>query len=536
MPLVLVGSYWWFFALYGLNPTDDGFVLAQSWRILGGEAPHTDFTSPRPVGSGLLHLPEVLTPAGMLALDRLVVVLQLFWIAVASLQLFRNRRWAITPLESLLLVTSAFLLSSGTWPIMAWHTIDGLFIGLTAFWVATRAPEKGLYRQLQWPVVWLLSGFAPLVKQGFAVVPVLVISLVLVRRQWRPWVTFPLMILPGILYLLWVGGEVDTVRSQLYSGSASELLLPWNLLLDTALTRMGLVAGVAAVLAFAVSVWGRESTAWVRRFLAVALVATPALVVGVQERFSIAGSWSYVVVLVLVVTGLLSVRTVDRLMHLVLVLGITYASCMSWGVTAPSLMAGPVFGLAVVLLLDRPPAQASGSRTFALALLLVAIASAVLPARAMLVYREPPRAQLTATVDLPQLRLIRMSPQTATYVASAATCLERFPASRAAILPDGPGLYPLLGLHSPWHTDWWLTVEYPPDHQQRVADAVRGLSSSTDWLVLGQTWPAEALGSIPVEALTEPGPHLNAEVDALLQSLPGQAVTCHSFVGKYERG
>jgi len=39
----------------GFNPTDEGVVLAQSWRIINGETPHQDFISIRPAASGYLH-------------------------------------------------------------------------------------------------------------------------------------------------------------------------------------------------------------------------------------------------------------------------------------------------------------------------------------------------------------------------------------------------------------------------------------------------------------------------------------------------
>src|SRR6266850_1768570 len=48
------------FSWMGLIPTDDGFVMAYSRRLLEGEVPHRDFVSIRPLGSPLLHLPCVL--------------------------------------------------------------------------------------------------------------------------------------------------------------------------------------------------------------------------------------------------------------------------------------------------------------------------------------------------------------------------------------------------------------------------------------------------------------------------------------------
>jgi len=32
-------------ARFGFNPTDQGFILAQSWRLLHGEIPHADIVS-----------------------------------------------------------------------------------------------------------------------------------------------------------------------------------------------------------------------------------------------------------------------------------------------------------------------------------------------------------------------------------------------------------------------------------------------------------------------------------------------------------
>jgi hypothetical protein len=40
----------------GFNPTDEGFVLAGSYRILHGQVPHLDFISPRPAGSLVIHV------------------------------------------------------------------------------------------------------------------------------------------------------------------------------------------------------------------------------------------------------------------------------------------------------------------------------------------------------------------------------------------------------------------------------------------------------------------------------------------------
>src|SRR6266498_2935031 len=47
---------------FGFHPTDQGFVLGQSWRLLHGEIPHRDLISARPLGSAALHVVDFLLP------------------------------------------------------------------------------------------------------------------------------------------------------------------------------------------------------------------------------------------------------------------------------------------------------------------------------------------------------------------------------------------------------------------------------------------------------------------------------------------
>src|SRR5437763_16808850 len=58
------------FSWMGFTPTDEGFTLAHSRRILDGQVPHRDFIIIRPFFSPLLHVPEVL-----------VVVDYIFWLS-----------------------------------------------------------------------------------------------------------------------------------------------------------------------------------------------------------------------------------------------------------------------------------------------------------------------------------------------------------------------------------------------------------------------------------------------------------------------
>jgi hypothetical protein len=65
------------FGRLGFNPTDDGYMLAYSHRLLRGEMPHRDFSSPAPVGSPLRHLLDWALPLPLLEASRLVAVVEM---------------------------------------------------------------------------------------------------------------------------------------------------------------------------------------------------------------------------------------------------------------------------------------------------------------------------------------------------------------------------------------------------------------------------------------------------------------------------
>src|SRR3989339_1658329 len=62
----------------GFNPSDDGVILAQSYRLINGEIPHKDFISIRPVFSGILHTIHFYSPLALEVSARWFVFFQYF--------------------------------------------------------------------------------------------------------------------------------------------------------------------------------------------------------------------------------------------------------------------------------------------------------------------------------------------------------------------------------------------------------------------------------------------------------------------------
>jgi hypothetical protein len=535
--LVLAAVFWWFQGLHGFNPTDDGFVLGQAWRVLHGEVPHQDFTSPRPVGSALMHIPEVLLPVGMLAIGRLIVVLQFLAVAAASIGVLTSGLTRVSSFQRFSLMAIAFLLNVGVWPLMQWHSLDGLFLGLGAVWLASRPAGRWVSDPIRWTAVWLLAGVAPLMKQGFLVVPVLVAAIAWRSGRRGAFGYAPLLVVPGLLYGLWVG---PVALQQLHGGTSQELLEPIGSLVAVAVAPQGLFAVLLVVLAL-VGIRSARPASMLTFVIGGLALVSPTLLMAYQESLALSGTWPYVATLTLIVMIALTVRQVDVALSAGALLVMGFAVSMSWGVPGPGLLAGSYLAAALLLFWRRVTQEAPQQHQKPMALtpllmcVLAAVLALVVDARATSVYREGPAEVLTASFDAPQFAWIRMSSQTAAYLGEVQECLDSYPASHTALLPDNPGLYPLLGLRNPFHVDWWLPAERTTDHSARTARAVSRLNEDGDWLVLFQSFDASKLSMMRPNAVGLSGsPYAHAEDDrGVLRDLEGEAVTCGPFTGEY---
>ena len=114
-------------------PLDEGFITSQSLRLLRGEVPHAAFVTPRPVFSGVLHIFDVLLPTPLFLTSRVIAAMQVvvYTVALAGVCLrLPLARW--TPVWTLA-VSAAVFVNIGRFPLMAWHTIDGLISAPLAF-------------------------------------------------------------------------------------------------------------------------------------------------------------------------------------------------------------------------------------------------------------------------------------------------------------------------------------------------------------------------------------------------------------------
>lgn len=540
-PTVLILVFWWTQALYGFNPSDDGFILAQSWRLVHGEIPHVDFTSPRPLGSAFIHAPFVMFPIGMLAVSRLFVVFQFFWIAKMSMKIvFRESELERTFIGfSLTAVT--FLINIGTWPIMAWHTLDGIFVGVTAIALAKINIEKSQNRILYWIIPLLLAGIAPLIKQGFAVVPILMLLWIIVAKTKNliPWAG--LMLLPGVLFLIVTIQTPGGLLSQLHSGSKRELLEPVNTFAN------GLRSGgfISLTTALVVTLFGSLMIS--RRSPKLALLGSIlsiaiAIRISVLQDFSMFTFWADCFVLINLFLLLAFCRDLIEWVKHGSILALAFAAALSWGVSNPSIFGGSLL-LAAISLTHSLNRKSSVFKSISSSVISAVVAGVVVltsvfmfQTRSRNMYVEPPREELAFSVDLPQFKFIRMSKNSAEYLNSIQFCLAKYPAETLVVLPDGPGLYPLLNNVNPFDSDWWLGAERVPDKEQRDLITVQELNDRDNWLVLVQSYFVFDLAKMPSEyvSLKRDMFFHDSSDSKVFDSLEGDLVACNSFTGKHK--
>ncbi len=210
IPLIAHFRYSWM----GFNPTDDGFILAYSRRIIEGQIPHLDFISIRPVGSPLLHLPFVLWGGDYTFwTSRLFVWFEfgvIAWVWTNLLSDFRRRPF--DAIEKLVFGIIIFCMTVGNFPIMAWHTIDGILLSSVGLYLVLKGASWGKI------IGYFLIGLAYLCKQNFGAVSIAALILLGDWRNWKYWIA---VAGPGIIYgaYLLMAGALGAAMSQMTSQS-----------------------------------------------------------------------------------------------------------------------------------------------------------------------------------------------------------------------------------------------------------------------------------------------------------------------------
>ncbi|WP_410671050.1 hypothetical protein [Amycolatopsis sp. cmx-4-68] len=549
---------------FGFHPSDQGFILAQAWRVLHGEVPHADIISARPLGSAVLHVADFAVPMPLFFGSSFLSMIEIVVATIAFAALVTRRRVLGWGPGMTAMVAAASLINLNAFPLMAWHTVDGIALTACGAWAldAGLSGDRALARRGG----LVLLGCAVFVKQSFALAAVIGVLWLLLHpatragalrtaRWWRRLVLDLLALgAPGLAYVAWVslGGGFAEMVEQLTGGvpAYGERLLGLWLEDPEVLTRapvreLSFFAAIAVVL-LAVRLPGDRLGAAGRAASWVLVLAGAAAVVWtvVDGRFTGSSRWADVLWWIVAVSVPVNAAVRRRVPWAgLLVLATGFMTSLSWGNDTPTLLTGTLALTALLLLSHLVPPRPRLARRWVTAtagLTAVAVCGWVVVARHdQAAYLDLGHDQLTADLGdvSPAMAGIRTNPSTFTYVRQIRDCLDRFPAPRTAVLPDNAFAYPAFGVRNPFPLEWPLPLEIVGDAPARMLETADALDREGGYLVLFQTVPTRLLatgGPVPAEvpADTPVFTYLGLE-KAIQDRLTGQVVTCGSFVGKY---
>jgi hypothetical protein len=269
------------FSKYGFNPTDDGFVLAGSRRILNGEIPHKDFIWIRPTGSLYLHAPFVAFGGDYtLLLSRFFVWFELA-VTAWMWTLIITRRFDVfsNPLHRGALALAAFVFSSHVFPPMAWHSTDAMMFASIGLVLCMGRNDRIRF------LGYMVLGSSILFRQNFVVMPIAALFLLDDWKKLRYWIA---VAVPGALLLAYLtaNGALSDFLAQMTASSGEDPF--WTGIgkyIKNAGTWIGLIVGFLATLVFQ----GRpgilrtaETSVWLRPVAIASLLLIPITSFGIM--------------------------------------------------------------------------------------------------------------------------------------------------------------------------------------------------------------------------------------------------------------
>lgn len=495
--LLLLALIWDIPASDGFNPSDDGVILAQSYRLLQGEIPHLDFISIRPVGSAILHLPAFFFPGALEMTARWFVLIQYLVYSLIWAWIFYRLLPAAHQKPAILIFLSvvAYLLNQNHYNLFPWTTIDALFLFSLALL---------FYTYKRFVPALLLAAWAALCRQTF-MVPFgllgLAIAWPLIRQ--RRW--FPLLLamgaaaLPFMLYLLVLirfGAVTDwlsqmTGRTELWE---TGFLRFWNAFWDGPFIFLWLLILALTLYERMVmdkSLRGTESVFGVLLFIISMLV--PAL----PAHLFI---WSFALFwmgwLLLIRTWVAaSPSSLSKPAAWVLLLA--WTSAISLGDNAPVFATGLLAIAGFALVFSTPDIRIRPYLIYA-ALLPLTVWS--LYAQKNNNYRDRRATELTHTAGevFSGLGSIRTNARTYAYLNEVRRIYHDLdkPAGQFAVLPNGALLYPLLDSPNPMPLDWMQGAEFVGQEKQ-VEERLLELKSQQEMYFLvekiNSKWMSDSL-------------------------------------------
>lgn len=395
------------FAPLGFNPTDDGVVLAQTARFWSGQIPFIDFVSIRPFGSVLLHWPALLFGDYRLLASRYLSVVEIGFYSYAFLSLTINKmRVELSELAFWSLAGISFALNVHSFPLMAWTTIDALFLVAAGLYLRSKITADSWWNIL----AYALLSLAALCRQTFLPVAFLAIWFFQDIRNWRAFIG---IVIPFVFFLsyLWWNNCLDAALQQLTVSSTS-LRDVLKILLQYKGAYFGLLIGASVVIAWQWQKhkhWPWMSWSVVAACFGLAIATMLFLVRSNSYRFLPITLW---IALIPMIGSELRFHRASRHYAIgVLAFFIVGLTALSIGYPSPALAMAWPWAILLLWTLKRFTPLVSLQAMTWISLIVILIASGFL--RLNYIYREPHSEQLQYKTKHPGLHGIWMDKHTA---------------------------------------------------------------------------------------------------------------------------
>lgn len=503
----IVAGYCLYYAPFGVNETDGGFLTGLGWQVLSGKVLYQDVVYVRPplpvwLRALELHLlPEQLAVLG----ERWIFYVKIAiysWMGAAVLTKGENR-WPLAVL--------GFVVSAHCYPPMAWHTVDGIFFGVLAAFFANVGTRFG----------WALAGIglccALLCKQSFyPLLPLFTLYLWMDkddRLGKSAWFLGAILLCIGLFVNYLYQNKLLTSYLQMTAGAASSgqaiqhgLLDYFRITPELALPSLVLLAPVAwwvwkgkkPRLAFAV--WSLWLLALIASYPAITWLRQDHTVPFAQSR---ALFWVAVVVFSTPWFVSRSSFIVPRSPFIVhrsslLLLGISWCASVSWGYNLPILFATPLVwaGMDLTRILSEKVQPSGPLKLYSYGILVALLLSFRVGHE--FVYRDGRRAGMHESMGaiFPQLSGIYSDRETADLYRDLKGLVEKY-GPNFKTLPAFPQANFLAHSPPPLPLDWVVNRETNGDNSLVIKNLIKNQP-----ILFIQKYFREKIGSDPELEIT----------------------------------
>jgi hypothetical protein len=500
----------------GFNPTDDGVILAQSFRILNGEIPHRDFISLRPVFSGLLHTIHFLSPLPLVESGRIFTLFEYFIYSFIWAYLFcksfltGSGKYPGFSFFFLLLGTISFLLNIQLTTLMPWTTVDALFLsslGIFSFDISVENKGNPLHSSLLQAASLIFLALAALSRQTFAIIFILMAltTITLNLTKGRYFSLLPVLIFgssPLLLYFFiiqWTGSWSFFANQMIGRTELADAgITPYvNSLIHSRLQLVNVLFIAFIVLnAFKryffpgtksnkkiFKYFEEKKLAWIFfifLYLIISITKIFQVLNGKYDLYNIPFSIFWIYVFLAIGVFSLPKLSFRQILLLILLIVFSWCSSISLGFNTPALVLGTLFSSSIILLiyfaietgLMKHLVFLNKPGPYVMVIFTCAIILVSIEGRSRNNYRDLPARDLNQNLGslIPGFGSVKTNNVTYDYYKDLILLLKKIRdhQDHFVVIPNNAIIYPLLKSKNPFPLDWLQKDEFIGSEKQLI--------------------------------------------------------------------